>query len=126
MPASSFRIKKSSLQLLVADIELSTEFYLNQLDFQLDFRYQDFYAGISKDGCSIHLKSGMASIEERKNKRDNEHLDLICSVDGIEQVYEILSKKSIEIIQPLRHMPYGKEFYIIDPDGYMISFFEET
>jgi hypothetical protein len=29
---------------------------------------------------------------------------------------------AIEIIQPLRAMPYGKEFYIADPDGYIIGF----
>jgi hypothetical protein len=28
------------------------------------------------------------------------------------------------IVQPLRAMPYGKEFYIADPDGYILSFLE--
>ena len=122
----SSRIKNMSPQLLVADIEHSIQFYTKKLGFEVEFRYGDFYAGISKDGCSIHLKSGIPSIEERQNKRKNEDLDIIFSVDGIERLYEELSNRVIEIIQPLRRMPYGKEFYVADPDGYIISFLEEA
>jgi len=122
----SSKIKKMSPQLLVTDIEHSLEFYTKKLGFDIDFRYEDFYAGIIKDGCSIHLKSGKPSIEERKNKRNNEDLDIVFSVEGIESLYEDFLNRSIEFIQPLRHMPYGKEFYIADPDGYIISFLEEA
>jgi len=119
------RIKKMSPQFLVADIDRSIEFYEKKLGFDIDFRYEDFYVGIVKDGCSIHLKLGKPSIEERKNKRNNEDLDIAFSVDGIENLYEELSNKPIEFIQPLRDVPYGKEFYVTDPDGYIIAFIEE-
>jgi len=115
-----------SQQFLVADIERSIEFYTKNLGFDIDFRYEDFYAGIIKDGCSIHLKSGKPSIEERKNKRSNEDLDVTFSVDGIEDLYEELSGKSIDLIRPLRDMSYGKEFYIADPDGYIIAFLADA
>jgi len=113
-----------SPQLLVADIEHSIQFYTKKLGFEVDFRYDDFYAGICKDGCSIHLKSGKPSIEERQNKRNNRDIDIVFSVDSIENLYEVLLNRSVEFIQPLRHMPYGKEFYVVDPDGYIISFLE--
>ena len=119
------RIKKMSPQFLVADIDRSIEFYEKKLGFDIDFRYEDFYVGIVKDGCSIHLKLGKPSIEERKNKRNNEDLDIAFSVDGIENLYEELSNKPIEFVQPLRDVPYGKEFYVTDPDGYIIAFIEE-
>ena len=120
------KIKKMSPQLLVADIDRSIEFYTKKLGFDVDFRYEDFYAGIIKDGYSIHLKNGKPSIEERQNRRKNEDLDVVFSVDGIEDLYEELSNKSVEFTQVLRKMPYGKEFYISDPDGYIISFLEEA
>jgi catechol 2,3-dioxygenase-like lactoylglutathione lyase family enzyme len=120
------RIKKMSPQFLVADIDRSIEFYKKKLGFDIDFRYEDFYAGIVKDGCSINLKSGNPSIEERKNKRDNEDIDVVFSVEGIEDLYKELSNKSTGFVQLLREMPYGKEFYIIDPDGYIIAFIEEA
>ena len=120
------RIKKMSPQLLVADIDRSIEFYTKKLGFDVDFRYEDFYAGIIKDNYSIHLKSGKPSIEERESKRENIDLDIIFSVEGVEDLYEELMNKSVEIVQPLCDRPYGKEFYIADPDGYILAFLEEV
>ena len=57
-----FRIKRMSPQFLVADIDRSIEFYTQKLGFDVDFRYEDFYAGIIKDGFSIHLKTGQLSV----------------------------------------------------------------
>ena len=116
------RLKKMSPQLLVSDIDSSIEFYIKTLCFAIEFRHEDLYAGIIKDGFSIHLTSGEPSVEERKNKRNNEDLDIVFSVEGIEYLYQELANKSIEFIQPLRDVSYGKEFYIADPDGYIIAF----
>ncbi|HEY5405994.1 MAG TPA: VOC family protein, partial [Ginsengibacter sp.] len=60
------------------------------------------------------------------NKRNNEDINITFSVSNIEDLYEELSHKSIEIVQTLRDMPYGKEFYVSDPDGNIISFLEEV
>jgi len=120
------KINKMSPQFLVADINRSIDFYTKKLGFEMDFLYEDFYAGVSKDGFTIHLKVGKPSIEERQTKRKNEDLDIVFSVSNIENLYEDLSNTSVEFTQPLREMDYGKEFYIIDPDGYIISFLEEV
>jgi len=122
---TSSRIKKMSPQFLVADLERSIEFYMQKLGFSMEFRYEDFYAGIMKDGNSIHLKSGNPLAEERKNKRENEDLDLVFSVENVDGLYNELVNRSVEITQPLCERPYGKEFYIADPDGYIIAFLEE-
>lgn len=122
---TSSRIKKMSPQFLVADLERSIEFYMQKLGFSMEFRYEDFYAGIMKDGNSIHLKSGNPSAEERKNKRENDDLDLIFSVENVDGLYNDLVNRSVEITQPLCERPYGKEFYVADPDGYIIAFLEE-
>ena len=123
---SHSKIRKMSPQLLVADIDCSLEFYTKKLGFTIDFRYEDFYSGISKEGFSIHLKVGKTLIRERQNKRDNEDLDIVFSVEGIEDLYEEISSRSVEFVQPLRAMDYGKEFYVADPDGNIIAFLEET
>jgi catechol 2,3-dioxygenase-like lactoylglutathione lyase family enzyme len=120
-----YKIKKMSPQLLVTGINRSIEFFTKKLGFDLDFRYDDFYSGIIKEGYSIHLKLGTPSIEERENRTKNEDLDIIFSVDRIEDLFEQLSSKSVEFIQPLREKNYGKEFYIADPDGYIIAFLED-
>jgi catechol 2,3-dioxygenase-like lactoylglutathione lyase family enzyme len=120
------KINKMSPQLLVADLNKSIIFYTEQLGFELEFRYEDFYAGIIMDGCSIHLKSGTPSLEERSNKRKNNDLDIVFSVENVEDLYDQFVKKSIDIVQPLCYQPYGKEFYIADPDGYIFAFLEEA
>src|SRR5690242_2981524 len=100
--ATYSRIKKMSPQFVVADINRSLAFYTKQLGFDIEFRYEDFYVGIRKDGCSIHIKSGKPSQEERGIKSINENLDIVFSVDNIEELYKDLSGKLTEIETPLR------------------------
>ena len=71
-----FKIKKMSPQLLITDINQSIEFYTKKLAFGVDFRYEDCYSGIIKDGYSIHLKLGKPSIEERENRKKMKALTL--------------------------------------------------
>jgi catechol 2,3-dioxygenase-like lactoylglutathione lyase family enzyme len=120
------RIKKMSPQLLVSDLDSSMAFYTEKLGFDVDFRHEDFYSGVIKEGYSIHLKLGSPLRDERQNKRDNEDLDIVFSVQGIEDLYEEYSARSVEFTQPLRDMAYGKEFYVVDPDGYLLGFLEEV
>ena len=120
------KIKKMSPQLLVADLNSSITFYTEKLGFELEFRYEDFYAGLIKDGCSIHLKSGKPSVKERASKKENNDLDIVFSVQNVEALYEQFVKESVDIVQGLCDRPYGKEFYISDPDGYIFAYLEEA
>ena len=114
-----------SPQIVVTSIENSIEFYTSKLGFDLAF-HQDFYAGLIKDRHSIHLKVGNPSIEARKTKRENNDLDIVFSIDNVEDLYEEFLNKSVEITQPLCVQPYGREFYVADPDGYILAFLEEV
>ena len=111
-----------SPQLRVAHLERAIEFYTQKLSFSLDFRYEDFYAGILRDAHSIHLKCAGPSASGGKSSDD---LDITFAVDNIEALYKELQGKEIDIVQPLRDMPYGREFYIADPDGNRIAFMKE-
>ena len=120
------KIKGMSPQLLVADLTRSVAFYTQKLGFEIAFNYADFYCGITRGAYSIHLKSAAPTIAERAYRIENEHIDIMFSVEGIDALYAEISDKSIRVIQPLRDMPYGREFYIADPDGYIIAFLEEN
>jgi catechol 2,3-dioxygenase-like lactoylglutathione lyase family enzyme len=113
--------KKMSPLLAVTDIQRAIEFYTEKLGFSLEFTYEDFYAGIVKDGHSIHLR---ADDSREARVRDKDELDIMFYVDSIERFYEAALNQSIDIVQPLRAMPYGREFYIADPDGNRIAFLE--
>jgi predicted enzyme related to lactoylglutathione lyase len=120
MPAIYPKIRNMSPLFLVADLEQSLDFYIQQLGFAIDFRYQDFYAGILKDGYSIHLKAGYTEPGERGDG----HIDITFAVDDIEELFEAIKESQVTIVQPLRQMPYGQEFYIADPNGYILAFLE--
>jgi catechol 2,3-dioxygenase-like lactoylglutathione lyase family enzyme len=118
------RLETMSPQFLVADITRSVDFYTKKLGFEVKFRYEDFYVGIEKDGFSIHLKSGESLIEERGIKKLNEGLDIVFGVNGVDELYNEFVSKNVDIVQPLCERPYGREFYIADPDGYILAFLE--
>ncbi len=115
-----------SPQLIVSDLNRSLDFYVQQLGFTVNFKYEDFYAGIGCAGQSIHLKSGEVSQEERAHKRRNEDIDIVLGITDLKSFYAEIQSKQIEITQPLREMPYGKEFYFSDPDGYIFCAFSVT
>ena len=119
------KIKSLSPLLLVRDLERSIQFY-HRLGFETAFRYGGFYAGIEKDGYSIHLKSGGPDKEERESRRKNEDLDIVFAVEQIEQLYEAIQSMPFNITQPLREMPYGREFYFADPDDNILGFVGES
>ena len=77
---------------------------------------------MSNGVCSLHLKAGQYTKEEIRNRNNREDLDLVVSVEGIEALYDLLLAKQIKVIQPLRNKVYGQEFYVADPDGYIIGF----
>jgi catechol 2,3-dioxygenase-like lactoylglutathione lyase family enzyme len=118
------KIKGMSPLLLVADLDRSLAFYSERLGFELDFRYEDFYAGMAKGSFTIHFKCGRPDPAERENRKKNEDLDLVFAVSAIGELYSAMKGGPVPIVQPLREMPYGKDFYISDPDGYIISFIE--
>ncbi len=113
-----------SPQFLVADLDRSIRFYTGQLGFGLDFRYEHFYAGVVRDGHSIHLKLAHTRPDERQFRRENEHLDITFTVEDIDATYNEAQNRSVPVTQPLREMPYGREFYVSDPDGYILAFVE--
>ncbi|WP_165806486.1 VOC family protein [Chitinophaga parva] len=113
-----------SPQLLVKDIARAVQFYANALGFSVDFRYEDFYAGIIKDGYSIHLKVDGDNAEGKSSQGNSENVSIIFNISHIESLYDELCTEGISISQSLRDMPYGKEFYIADPDGNILAFLE--
>jgi catechol 2,3-dioxygenase-like lactoylglutathione lyase family enzyme len=115
-----------SPQLVVRELDRSLDFYTKKLGFEVEFRYDDFYSGIIKESNSIHLKLGKPSEDEKQRRKNNEDLDIVFSVENIENLYDEFSRKLVEFTQPLRDMPYGREFYISDPDGYILAFLEEA
>jgi catechol 2,3-dioxygenase-like lactoylglutathione lyase family enzyme len=117
------RLTSLAPQFLVDDLARSIAYYRDRLGFVFDEPWGGFYAIGRRDGLELHFKEAPKNQSERKYRRDNEHLDASAGVDGIEAFYQQCRSASATIIKPLSDTAWGtKDFYVEDPDGYIICF----
>jgi catechol 2,3-dioxygenase-like lactoylglutathione lyase family enzyme len=116
------RLTSLAPQFLVDDLARSIAYY-RRLGFSFGEPWGGFYAIGGLDGLELHLKEAPKNPAERRQRRENEHLDAAAGVDGIEKFYDQCVASGAKIFKPLEVTPWGtKDFYIEDPDGYIISF----
>jgi catechol 2,3-dioxygenase-like lactoylglutathione lyase family enzyme len=116
------RLTSFAPQFLVDDLGRSIAYY-ERLGFTFGDTWEGFYAIGSRDGLELHLKEAPKSDSERRHRRDHEHLDAAAGVDGIEAYYAQCVANGATILKPLAATAWGtKDFYVEDPDGYVIAF----
>ena len=116
------RLTSFAPQFLVDDLDRSMAYY-RKLGFQFGEPWDGFYAIGSLDGLELHLKEAPKNPADRQWRRENEHLDAAAGVAGIEAFYERCVASGVTIVTPLTATPWGtKDFYVADPDGYVICF----
>lgn len=116
------RLTSLAPQFLVDDPTRSIAFY-ERLDFAFGEPWHGFYAIGVRDGLELHLKQARKSATERQHRREHDHLDAAAGVDGIEAFYAQCVANDVTVVKPLAPTAWGtKDFYIEDPDGYIIAF----
>lgn len=113
-------------QFLIDDLDRAIAYYRDKLGFELAFEYQSFYASVTRDGFAIHLKHAPKLVADREHRKQNEHLDAYISVSGIRGLFSELEMRGARVIKPLEERPWAcLEFYVEDPDGYILCFSEQ-
>jgi catechol 2,3-dioxygenase-like lactoylglutathione lyase family enzyme len=121
------RVTGIAPQFLVDDLDRAIAYYCDKLGFELDFKYQSFYAAVRRDGFAIHLKCAPKLCADRANRKQNEHLDAYISVSGIQGLFSELEMRGAQVIKPLEQRPWAcVDFYVEDPDGYILCFSEQN
>ena len=116
------RVTSFAPQFLVDDLARSMTYY-QKLGFTFGEPWDGFYAIGELDGLELHLKEAPKNEAERRHRREQEDLDAAAGVDGIEAFYERCVANGVTILRPLTATAWGtKDFYIEDPDGYIIAF----
>jgi len=116
------RITSFAPQLLVDDLDRATKFYRDVLGFSFGPTWGGFYAIGERDGFAIHLKCSPKTIEDRAHRRQREHLDIYAGVIGVQALYDECRAKGAIILKPLAPTAWGtSDFYIEDPEGYIIA-----
>lgn len=122
---SATRLIGIAPQFLVDDLDRAIAYYCDKLGFELDFKYQSFYASVTRDGFAIHLKHAPKLAADREHRKQNEHLDAYISVSDIRALFSELEMRGAQVIKPLEERPWAcLDFYVEDPDGYILCFSE--
>ena len=113
-------------QIRTTNIEESIEFYTS-IGLELEFKYEDFYAGMKAGDQSIHLKL----VDEKDLSIDvvarDDHFHLYFETDDIEAIAQHIQRKGIALHKEVATTPWGKkDFYIKDNQGHVLCFSEAT
>ena len=124
MHQSPSRITFVAPVLQVSDLARSLAYYRDQLGFKLEFEYEGFYASVLRDGCRVHLNCATPAARDQQAFEAAEHLDACFGVVDAQALASELAAAGASISVGLRLMPYGQEFYVRDPDGYILGFIQ--
>lgn len=121
------KIKAIAPQFLVDDLEKAITYYRGELGFDVDFVYQSVYAGVSRDGASIHLKRAPKTISDRAHRKKNDHLDAYIEVSNVDALFADLTVRNAKVTKGLEDQPWQcRDFWVEDIDGYILCFSEGT
>lgn len=110
-------------QFLVNELESTLAFYEERLGFTRDFVYEGFYASISLGGGRIHVKCAPKLDAERVHRKSGDHLDAFLEVDDARALHQELVARGVPIAKAPEQQPWGNlDFYVEDPDGYILCF----
>lgn len=128
MTVRSVQITRIAPQFLVDDLDRGIAYYRDdKLGFELEFQYGDFYASVTRDGCAIHLKAAEKLVADREHRKRNGHLDAYIAVADLRGLFDELQTRGADVIRPLKEEPWAcTDFYVEDPDGYILCFSEQN
>jgi uncharacterized glyoxalase superfamily protein PhnB len=110
----------------VSDFNRSLSYYQHQLGFEIDFNYDGVYASVVRDGCRVHLKDSAPHERDQSAFEEEEHIDACFAVSDASALASQFADAGATISVPLRSAPYGEEFYVKDPDGYILGFIQSA
>ena len=119
---STPRVTSFAPQFLVDDLARSIAYY-EKFGFTFGEPWDGFYAIGQIDGLELHLKEAPKDDAERQQRHEQQHLDAAAGVNGIEAFYARCTANGARIVRPLTATAWGTlDFYVEDPDGYIVSF----
>ena len=122
MSETSRNVLYAAPVLRVADLNRAVAYYRDKLGFTVEFNYKGFYASVMRDGCRVHLNCGTPTPRDQQAFEAAEHLDVCIGIEQASQLADELKQSGATFTVPLREMPYGREFYVKDPDGHVLGF----
>ena len=108
-------------QLRTTDLKSSVRFYTTQLGLQLEFEYQDFYAGIRAGDQVFHLKLVDEKDPSIQFVEDGEHFHLYLETDDVRAAAAALKANGVPMVKDVHETPWGtREIVIKDDQGHTL------
>ena len=110
-------------QLRTTDLAASLRFYTVTLGFALEFRYEDFYAGVRAGGQVFHLKQWDEIDPSIRYVDDADHFHLYFQTDDIAAEARRLAANGVTFVRGVHETPWRTtEFVIRDDQGHTLYF----
>jgi catechol 2,3-dioxygenase-like lactoylglutathione lyase family enzyme len=115
---------------IVKDLQASIAFYRERLGFQLDFQGPEgdvYYAGVSRDGIGIMLKTILPDVLPCPNHTRHPwaRWDAYIYTLDPDTLYDEFRQRGVSFVKPLSFIDNGLwGFEITDADGYVLAFFQ--
>ena len=108
-------------QLRTTNLKSSIRFYTTTLGLQLEFQYQDFYAGIRAGNQVFHLKLVDEKDPSIQFVEDGEHFHLYLETNDITAAAAALKAHGVPLVKDVHDTPWGtREFAIKDDQGHTL------
>jgi catechol 2,3-dioxygenase-like lactoylglutathione lyase family enzyme len=108
-------------QLRTTDIDSSIRFYTEKLGFSLEFKYEDFYAGIRAGSQFVHLKLVDAKDPSIPYVDEGRHLHLYLETNGVAAFAAQLKARGVPLVKDLHETAWGtREIVIHDDQGHTL------
>jgi catechol 2,3-dioxygenase-like lactoylglutathione lyase family enzyme len=120
-------VLKAALPVLfVSNVKASSDYFRDQLGFEVDFLHGHpaFYGSVSRGGARLHLRFVHEPvITPGAREREDGLLSAVVEVDNIKSLFAEYKAAGVDFVHPLRKEPWGaSEFIVRDPDGNCICF----
>ena len=110
-------------QLRTTDLNESIHFYTEKIGLALEFKYEDFYAGIRAGSQIFHLKLADVKDPSIEFVDDGEHFHLYFGTDDIAALAKTLEQRGVPLVRDVHVTPWGtKELVIKDNQGHTLYF----
>lgn len=116
-------ITKIIPQLRTTNLASSLRFYTEKLGMEIEFQYQDFYAGVRSGTQLFHLKQ----VDEEDPSIDyvdhGDHFHLYLETDDIEAIARMLKANNVALVKDIHDTDWGtRELIIKDDQGHTLYY----
>ena len=114
---------------IVKDLQVSIAHYIERFGFRLDFQGPDdgvYYAGVSRDGLGIMLKTILPDVLPQPNHTRHEwaRWDAYIYTRDPDALFDEFSQRGASFVKKLSFIDDGLwGFEVTDADGYVLAFF---